>query len=222
MKIFIHSIIAVVIFSFANPGFSQTVNWRSLENSDNHIVNLNAGWDYATTFGIGYGHKLNTQIPLIIGMEFSLPAGDQMFDDLKTKVGAQAEVFRSGNFSASVKFQGIFRRYESDFVRLANFGSEISTALGYYRSTWYAAAEFGFDKSIITHIKHGSVMEEYYPEIKSGWYIPTGGNFFYGIQGGYSFKEADLYLKAGKTVTQDFKTTATVPYYLQLGINKRF
>lgn len=217
-----HLIHFTIIFAFiANFSFAQTVNWRSLQTEDKHILNLNAGWDYGTSFGIGYGYKLDSKIPLIIGTEFSLPAGEDLVDDFKTKIGVQAEVFRYHSFSATVKIHGIFRRYQSDFVRLANFGSEFSTVFGYYRSRWYAAAELGFDKSIITHIRHSSLMEDYYPEIQSGWYIPTGGNFFYGLQLGYSFRKYDVYLKTGKTVTQDFKTEPPIPLYLQLGLNKK-
>lgn len=88
--------------------------------------------------------------------------------------------------------------------------------------TWHLAGELGFDKAITTQIKHGSLMKEYYPGIQDGWYIPTGGNFFYGIQSGIAFKNTDTCLKAGKTVTQDFKNTATLPFYFQLGVNRKF
>jgi hypothetical protein len=212
----------ILLAAIANSGFAQTVNWRSLKSEDKHILNLNAGWDYATTFGIGYGYKVDSRLPLIIGTELSLPAGETLLDDFKAKVGGQAEVFRHNRFSASLKVNGIFRRYQSEFVRLANFGAELSSAIGYYRPRWYAAAEFGFDKAIVTHIRHSRLIEEYYPEIQSGWYIPSGGNFFYGIQMGYSFNKYDVYLKTGKTVTQDFKTKPLIPLYLQVGLNRKF
>ncbi|HEY0680196.1 MAG TPA: hypothetical protein VGD17_18050, partial [Chitinophagaceae bacterium] len=70
-----------------------------------------------------------------------------------------------------------------------------------------------------THIKHSSLMKQYNPDVQTGWYIPTGGNFFYGLQGGYSFGRNDLFAKVGKTVTQDLKTRAMVPYYFQVGWN---
>ena len=61
-----------------------------------------------------------------------------------------------------------------------------------------------------------------YPNSQDGWYVPTGGNFFYGITGGFSFKNNDVYLKFGETVTQDFTTKAAVPLYAQVGMNVRF
>jgi hypothetical protein len=102
---------------------------------------------------------------------------------------------------------------------MLNFGSEFSLTAGYYRSKWHAAVEFGFDKAIVTHIKHSRLYTEYNPGVKDGWYIPTAGNFFYGLQGGFSFGTNDLYAKFGKTLAQDFKTEPTVPFYLQLGWN---
>ncbi|MGC1241068.1 MAG: hypothetical protein WA874_05755 [Chryseosolibacter sp.] len=222
MKNIIYFSLILTAVTIADDTFAQTVNWRSLQEEQKHIVNLNAGWDYASTFGIGYGYKLNTKIPLIIGTEFSLPAGEDLLDDFKTKAGIQAEVFRSDNFAVSVKIQGIYRRYQSDFVTMGNFGSEFSAALGYYKTRWYAATELGFDKSIVTKVRHSALMQEYYPEIRDGWYIPSGGNFFYGLQAGYSFPSYDIYLKTGKIITEDFKTKPSIPFYFNIGVNKRF
>ena len=102
---------------------------------------------------------------------------------------------------------------------MINFGSEFTATAGFYKNKWYAAGELSFDKAIVTHIKHSDLMKQYNPDVQSGWYIPTGGNFLYGLQGGYSFKRNDVYAKIGKTVSQDFKTTSMVPFYFQLGWN---
>ncbi|HEU0110297.1 MAG TPA: hypothetical protein VFQ73_05440 [Flavisolibacter sp.] len=215
-------ILLLLIFIVPKPGNAQTVNWTSFGNGLKHIINLNAGFDNSATIGIGYGQKLNTSFPLLLSVEYSAPAGKTIFDDFKTKLGGQAEVVKAGRFSATVKAYGIFRRNESDYVRLLNFGSEFSTVMGYYKSSWHAAGELGFDKAIITHVQHKDIMKESYPGIKDGWYMPTGGNFFYGIQTGKSFKNNDVYIRIGKTVAQDLKNKATIPLYFQLGVNGRF
>jgi hypothetical protein len=132
------------------------------------LINLNVGFDYGATIGIGYGHKLNTKLPLVLNMEYSFPAGQKLFDDFKTKLGGQAEVLRLNNFSTTLKAYGIFRRYESESARLINFGSEFSSLFGYYKPTWYVAGELGFDKAITTHVKHGAIMKENYPGIQDG------------------------------------------------------
>ena len=214
--------IILSILMISKTSSAQQINWRNLDNNKPHILNVNMGWDYSTTAGIGYGQKLKTTLPVVLNIEYSFPFGNNIFDDFKTKFGGQAEVLHMESFSVSVKVYGVFRRYENDLVRLVDFGSEISTNFGYYKSNWYVAGEVGFDKAIATNIKNSNEMKSIYPNVQDGWYVPTGGNFNFGVVSGYSFNSNDLYLKIGVTVTEDFKSRPTVPYYLQIGYNRRF
>ena len=222
MKNLQSAFIILFILLISKTSSAQQINWRNLQDNKPHIVNVYMGWDYSTVAGIGYGQKLKTKLPVVLNMEYSFPFGENIFDDFKTKLGGQAEVLKMDNFSVSVKAYGIFRRYENDLVRLVDFGSEFSTNFGYYKTNWYIAGEFGFDKAIATNIKNTDEMKTMYPDVQDGWYVPTGGNFNFGIVSGYSFKSNDLYVKIGKSMTQDFKTTPAVPYYLQIGYNRRF
>ena len=216
------TIISLVLLILSKISFSQQVNWRAFKEGQQHIINVNMGIDYGTTFGLGYGYKLKTKIPLIANIEYSFPGGKTMFDDFKTKFGGQAEVLKMGNFSTTLRVYGVFRRFENESARFLNFGSEFSTAFGYYKLKWYVAGEIGFDKAITTNVKHSQWAHENNPDIQDGWYLPTGGNFSYGIQSGISFNSNDLYMKLGKLITQDFKTSPYLPYYLQVGYNRRF
>jgi hypothetical protein len=225
MKILYHIILTAVLVSLFNISSAQ-INWKSLESKQKHIINLNIGLDNATSIGIGYGYKTSTRMfkttmPMIFNVEYSMPVGKDLFDDLKTKIGGQINVIRANNFYATAKVYGVIRRYENDFTRMMNFGSELSGVFGFYKNKWYAAGEFGFDKAITTHIKHSKLMKEYNPDVQSGWYIPTGGNFIYNLQGGYSFKRNDVYAKVGRSISQDFKTLPTMPWQLQLGWNMK-
>ena len=65
-------------------------------------------------------------------------------------------------------------------------------------------------------------MKTIYPDVKDGWYLPTGGNFNLGIVSGYSFNTNDLYLKMGIHLTEDLSFGSGAPYYLQIGYNRRF
>lgn len=201
---------------------AQIINWSALQNRDRHIVNLYVGWDYAATVGMGYGYRLNTQLPIIFNAQLSIPAGNNLTDDFKTKLGGQIRVFKTNNLIASVLAYGIFRRYESDMATLQNFGSEFTGIAGYYKSTWFVAWEFGFDKAIATHVRNSEMMKQTYPMVQDGWYVPTGGNFHYGLQGGYSLRETEINLTFGKVSDQSFQSPPIVPYYLQLGVNRRF
>jgi len=214
----------IVLFALmiSKTSSAQQINWRNLNDNKPHIANVYMGWDYSTVAGIGYGQKLRTTLPIVLNIEYSSPFGNNMFDDFKTKFGGQAEVLHMNDFSVTLKVYGLFRRYENDLVRLVDFGSEFSTNFGYYKTNWYVAGEVGFDKAIATNIKNADEMKAIYPDIQNGWYVPTGGNFNFGIVSGYSYKSNDVYVKIGIAMTQDLKTTPTVPYYLQIGYNRRF
>jgi hypothetical protein len=214
----------IILFALmiSKTSIAQQINWRNLSDNKPHIANVFIGWDYSTVAGIGYGQKLRTTLPVVLNIEYSSPFGNNMFDDFKTKFGGQAEVLHSNNFSVTVKVYGLFRRYENDLVRVVDFGSDFSTNFGYYKTNWYIAGEVGFDKAIATQIKNSDKMKTIYPDVQDGWYVPTGGNFNFGIVSGYSINNNDLYVKIGISRTEDLKSSPTVPYYMQIGYNRRF
>lgn len=204
-------------------GYTQTINWSRLQKEDRHIVSVNAGLEYSFVAGLSYGYQLKTKMPIVLTADFSMPFGENLLDDHKAKLGATLKFARVGNFHFTGKIQGIFRRYETEFVRLVNFGSDVAATAGYYKKNWFVAGEIGFDKAIVTNFKHSQLYKDFYPNVQDGWYDPaTGGNFSYGIQSGYSFKNSDLTLKLGAVLTEDFKTKPTLPFYFQLGYNIRF
>src|SRR5215207_338518 len=195
-------ILTAVLSCLFTNSFSQTINWNNLQPAQKHIVNLNVGFDDAAVVGIGYGYKLSTKMPLVLDLEYSRPFGEKALDDWKTKIGAQWNLVRANHFFAAVKAHGVIRRFENDLARMVNFGSEFSATAGLYKSGWFAATELRFDKAIITHLRHTDRMKGYNPGLQTGWYLPTGGNFFYGLQGGFSFKQNDVYGKAGRKISQ--------------------
>ena len=199
---------------------AQTINWSAFQNQQKHIINVNAAWDYAATIGLGYGYKLRTEMPSVLTAQISIPAGEDLRDDFKTKIGYQVRLFQAGDLQASVIASGIFRQFHSDLVTLKNFGSEFKGLAGFYKRRWFVAGEFGFDKAIVTRVKSSNSNNDYQSG-RDGWYVPTGGNFQYGLQTGYSSKGLDLYLKAGKILDQYLKTSARVPFYAELGVNMR-
>lgn len=224
MKTFKKYILIYVLIQFISSVNAQTVNWAGLKEENKHIVNASLSLEYGVVCGLGYSYQINTRLfPIIANIEFSLPSGNKIFDDFKTKIGGQIRWIEISNFQLSTKIHGVFRRYENDFVRLLNFGSDLSAIVGYYRPGWFFAGEAGFDKAIVTHFRHSEIYKEQYPDVVDGWYEPaTGGNFYYGLQAGFSFRNQDIYLRAGKILTQDFKTAPLLPFFGQLGYNIKF
>ncbi len=221
MKTLKTTILTAVFCAVALQGFSQIVNWESLKKEQKHIVHIHTGWDYGLVYGVGYGHQVKSRLPVLLNAFYSFPSGNKLVDDFKTKAGGQIRLCRAGNFQFSASVHGIYRRFENPLVRLQNIGSEMSGVIGYFKPKWFAAAEGGFDKAIVTHFKHSEIYKEtVYENVKNGWYEPaTGGNFNYGIQAGCSLNRSDIAMKIGKVATQDFKSTPLIPFYLQLGFN---
>ncbi len=216
-------IIAIASFLFSNNLKAQTINWSNIDKQNKHIINANFGLEYGMIYGLGYGYYIPTKFPIVLNIEYSFPSGDKLTDDFKTKIGGKIRLYKINNFQFSANAYGIFRRYETDFVRLQNFGSEFSGIAGYYKPKWFVACKVGFDKAIVTHFKHSEAYKQSFPDAKNGWYGPaTGGNFHYGVQAGISFKHSDITLDAGKMIAQDFNTKPLLPFKIQIGCNYKF
>lgn len=203
------------------PAFvkAQNMRWGSTDSSK-HVAYVGAGISYGIAYDVGYGYKIrsNTLLPTFVHIEYSSPSGKTIFDDFKVKIGAQVRLVKIDHFQFTATIDGVFRRYQNDFTRLLNFGSDLSAAAGYYRKKWFIAGEAGFDKAIVTHFKHSAAYKSQYPGAKDGWYEPaTGGNFYYGLQTGFTFGRSDITLKAGRIIEQDFKTEPLLPFYGRLG-----
>jgi hypothetical protein len=224
MKTLIKIIIITGLIPSIRTVNAQTINWASLKEENKHIINANFGMEYGVIYGLGYGYHIKTRLfSVVANLEYSFPSGNKIPDDFKTKIGGQIRWIEYHGFQFSTKIHGVFRRYGNDFDQLINFGSDMSGIVGYYRPRFFVAGEIGFDKAIVTHFKHSREYKDQYPGVVDGWYEPaTGGNFYYGLQAGFSFWKQDVYLRAGKILTQDFKTTPMIPIYGQLGYNIKF
>jgi hypothetical protein len=217
-------LLPLVLILSASTVKAQTINWASLTNEHTHVLNANVGVEHGVTYGIGYGFHIKTKLfPIVATTGLSFPSGNNLHDDFKAKAGAQIRLVEYRTLQFTANLHGVFRRQEQELVRLVNFGADVSGVAGYYRPKWFVAGEVGFDKAIATQFKHSNLYREQFAGAVDGWYEPaTGGNFYYGLQTGFSFKRHDITLRAGKMLTQDFKTTPFVPYYAQLGYNVKF
>lgn len=212
----------ILFLSFSYYIKAQVINWENL--SQDNIANINIGTEYGVITGLGYGYKMSdSRFPYLLSTEVSFPLGEKKLDDFKVKLGGQIRMLELNHINLSIKMQGVFRVYNNDFVKISNFGSDFSTTIGYYKQKWFTAAEFGFDKAIVSHYKHTDLYKSNYPDVKDGWYEPsTGGNYYYNVKGGYSFGKNDVTLSVGKIISQDFKTAPLFPIFTQLGYNRKF
>jgi hypothetical protein len=217
--------VAVMILVMAGDtiGYSQNTNWRALGEHPRDMIQFSFGYDFGATAQVGYSRSFTLIRPVLVGVDYSFPMGRDLFDDFKVRLGGQLELFTIGGFSTTLKILSSFRRYQTELVRIVSFGSDFGLVAGFYKPTWHAAGEFGFDKSITSHLKHSDVMRTYFPTIRDGWYIPTGGHYYYGVQIGKTLGESfDLTARLGATNAQFDDEDAILPYYAQLGLGIRF
>ncbi|MEW7292293.1 hypothetical protein [Aquimarina sp. 2304DJ70-9] len=219
-KIFI---LIIIVVASTGEGQAQTLNWRSIDKDQKNLAYFNFGYDFGTTAQLGYGRLIKVFRPILLGMDYSSPMGKKLTDDFKIRYGAQIEVIERNGFSLTAKVLGNFRRFENSLVRITSFGSEFSTVAGYYKTSWHIAAEIGYDKSIISNLKHSDTMRDIYSEVTDGWYIPTGGHYFYGIQASKTLgKSFDISMRLGMTNAEKKDENAQMPFYGQLGLIKKF
>jgi hypothetical protein len=219
------NIIAVItlVMGIAETGYSQNINWRSLREDQRNVIQLSVGYDFGVTTQVGYSRSFTIIKPVVLGLDYSFPMGSDLLDDFKVRFGGQIEIVEIDGFSATIKISSIFRRYQTALVRIESFGSDFALLAGYYKPTWSVAGEFGFDKSITSHLAHSDIMRAMFPAIRDGWYIPTGGHYYYGIQAGKTIGESfDLSLRVGATRAQGIDENAVLPLYCQLGLGMRF
>lgn len=223
MKKILNILFFVIAISITNNSFSQNLNWENLKPENKHLLNINLGWDYGLVVGLGYGYQLNTKLPVVLNITYSGPMGENLIDDYKFEIGGQIRLLKYQDFAFTADMHGVFRRYENPMVSMLNFGSDVSGVIGYYKPGWFVAGEVGFDKAIVSHFNHSDIYKDYtYDDVKDGWYEPAAaGNFYYGLQTGFSVKQNDITLALGRVIAEDFKTTPLIPYYGRLGFNMK-
>jgi hypothetical protein len=218
-----YMVVMAIVMTVAEVSLSQGINWRSLHDDQRNVIQLNFGYDYGVTTQFGYSRAFTIVKPVLVGIDYSFPMGDELLDDFKVRIGGQVEIVQIGGFSATARIMGSFRRYQNQLVRIASFGSDFAILAGYSEPTWSVTGEFGFDKSITSYVKHSDVMRTAFPAVKDGWYIPTGGHYYYGVQAGKTIGETyDVTLRLGATNAQDNDEDAMIAYYIQVGVGMRF
>lgn len=215
--------VAMLVLAVTETGLSQNINWRSLREDQNNLLQFSYGYDCGVTAQAGYYRTFTVFRPAAAGLDISVPMGNNLFDDYKIRLGVQIELLEVDGFSVTARLTSAFRRYESELVNISSFGADYAIGAGYYGPTWSVGGEFGLDKAITSRLMHSDLMKENFPGIKDGWYVPTGGHWFYGFYGDKTLGETlDLFVRVGATEAQENDDKPTIPYYLQVGLGVRF
>jgi len=138
--------------------------------------------------------------------------------DFRARLGLQTSLVRWHSMSLNGSATFITRGTDNSVYRGLNFGADFSGALGMYRPRWFAAADGGFDKAVITHVTHTDwYRANVYPDAKNGWYLDAGGTYHYGLSGGVTVGRAELIARLGFLKSEDYNSL-TPPMYGTIGV----
>jgi hypothetical protein len=200
------------------PSGAQLVNWRRVDRGSPRLVNASAGVEFGATAGLSFGQRIPGRRSVLLGTEFSAPAGRNVVDDFVVRQGLQAEILHHGDLSATIRWYGTYGRLDMALVRINSFGSDLGMVAGYASRRWQLGAEVDFRKAIATHVRHKQDVGGAASPLVSGWYVPTGGNLLYGIRSGVHLGRAALMVRGGGIVTQAFTARLTVPVYASVAL----
>ncbi len=214
--------LGVLLCGVAAQNAAAQWNNARLDGGRNRIY-MTVGLDPAIISTVGYA-----RVVPVLGHDFQLAADVGLVTarldthDFRARVEVQSPVvgWRSLQLSGSAAF--ITRGTENLVYRGLDFGADLTGTLGVYRRGWFAAAQFGKDKDIVTHITHTKwYRDNVYQDAKDGWYLDCGGTFHYGLIAGVTVGGTELVGRAGFRQTEDWNPI-TPPFYGSIGIGVPF
>jgi hypothetical protein len=201
------------------PMTSMHAQWNlALQRPGTDHLYVNAGLDPAVITSIGYGRTLSAfGATAQLFAEAGVVAGDADLRDFRARLGAQLELAHVGRVRLGGRASFVTRGTENRIFRSVNMGVAVTGSAGLYGRRWFAATEVGFDKALLTHLRHS---EEYrvvhFPEAKDGWYLDNGGTWGLGAMMGRTMGRSEAVVRVGVSRTQRWETPS-IPGYVVLG-----
>lgn len=222
MKATMRVALGVLLLALAAQDVAAQWNNARLDGGRNRIF-MTIGLDPAVISTVGYA-----RVVPVLGHDFQLGADVGLVTarldthDFRARVEVQSPVVRWQSLQLSGSAAFITRGTENSVYRGLDFGADVTGTLGVYRPGWFAAAQFGKDKDIVTHITHTAWYRDHaYDDAKDGWYLDCGGTFHYGLLAGLTVGRTELVGRAGLRRTEDWNAVAP-PFYGSLGIGVPF
>lgn len=217
----ITTLILFNLLLFENQSNAQVSKPLSSESS---AIFTSFGLDPAlvTTFGFARGFNISSiNKNLMLSTEISIPIQFDL-NDSRLKLEGHINILSFSKFNCWGGLSLIERNTKNSIHRANSLGVGIVFLTGYYGERWTIASEFGYDRSILTYIKHSSWYKTYfYTDAKDGWYGNTASHFYYGIRTGFSLAKFEITVRAGAQKTKSI-INPLVPVYGILSINYRF
>ena len=138
--------------------------------------------------------------------------------DFRARLGMKTSLVRWRSVSLVGSATAITRGTDNSIYRGYNFGADFTAALGVYRPRWFAAADFGKDKAVITKVTFSDwYRANGYAGAKDGWYLDAGGTLHHGIAAGVAVRRAEIVTRLGWLRSEDFNSLMP-PVYATVGL----
>jgi hypothetical protein len=197
-------------------------NVARLDSNPNRVY-ATFGLDPAFFPAVGYARVVSIFGRRVqVGIDGGVVAAKMDTRDFRGRLHLTTSIvsWRSLHFTGSTALIG--RGTDNSIYRGYNVGTDVTGALGVYRSGWFFAAEFGIDKSGATHIEHSDWYRTYfYPDARDGWYRNPGGTIHYGLSAGMTVGRTELLARFGQLRTEEFNELMP-PMYVSLGVGVAF
>ncbi len=212
------SLMVVMLLGVGHRELPAQWNLARSESGDTRL-HVSMALDPAVITSVGVGRTTSLfGSTAQFGLEVGVVAGDADLRDYRVRLGGELQVMQRGAFRVAASAAFMTRGTSNTVFRAINFGSDFGVTAGVYHHGWSVAGEVGFDKAIITHLKHTQAYrDQYYEDAKDGWYLNNGGTARLGVRMGSHIGSAELLLRAGIMRTQGGETL-TAPGYLTLGV----
>ena len=181
------------------------------------------GADPALVTTIGYSRV----VPVLghhfqLGAEVAIGATGLDVRDSRARLGVQTSIASTGPLHLTGTAAFVTRTTENSIFTGLNFGADVGGTVGVYRSGWFVAGEAGFDKAIVTHLRHTDwYRDNFYPDARDGWYLTGGGTARYGFAAGVAIGPVEVAGRAGWLLTEKRNELVT-PGYATFGVGLAF
>lgn len=217
------SITVGVLLSVLVAG-DAAAQWNAARfGTDRNRVYASFGLDPAFVTSLGYARVVSMSGHAFqFSGELGVAATRMDLRDFRVRLGAETSLVQWRSLHLVGSAVGIARGTDNVIFRGYDFGADVRGRLGVYRPGWFAAAEFGKDKAVITHVTHSDwYRTHYFPDAKDGWYLDAGGTLYHGLATGVALGRAEVTARFGWLRTEDYRELAS-PVYLSVGVGFGF
>ena len=197
---------------------SQPINFGSLNEGKQHVLSAGVALEFTTNYSMQYAYRFKNAYVL---SQLKLPFGSDVLDDWNWKTALQYQIWHKRIWSLKVEPVVQLNQFQSKMAKLSNISAGASSYFGIEQTKWGIGIMASYTQNFFSFIENGA-LNQFYSEIRDGWYGASGGYFKLGLTSNYNLPGWSLGCSIGEIFAKYFTDNPTVPYYLSLTISKTF